>query len=283
MVKVKVTTPGSSANLGPGFDCLACALGLYLRVEASPGTGLCEFAGEGAADLRPDNLIIRSARAVNPRLPNLDLHVFNEIPMGRGFGSSGAAVAAGIKLGLAYLDEEPDDYLAVGESIEGHRDNLVASFWGGLAVVTRERALVLTPNPDVVPVLFVPEKVLKTSEAREVLPSKVDFQSASGNVGWACELVALLTMPAVPDLELLLDATQDKLHQDSRAALMPDTTKLISRLRDQGVAAVVSGAGPGVLCLTTDETQPGLDSIDGWTTLRPGWDLEGTRVVAEPD
>jgi homoserine kinase len=148
-------------------------------------------------------------------------------------------------------DPLPDDaLLALATEFEGHADNAAACLAGGLTVVwnpgTGPRAVRLDPLPAIVPVLCVPVESMPTTAARRALPSTVPHADAAANAGRAALLVTALTQ--APDL--LLDATQDVLHQPYRAPLMPATADLIGRLRGAGIAAVLSGAGPSVLALT---------------------------------
>jgi homoserine kinase len=277
---VRVRVPATSANLGPGFDALGLALTLHDVVEAEvTGSGLAvEVSGEGAeaAAVGERHLVVRAMRVAfaataGGQPPGLALRCTNAIPQGRGLGSSAGAVVAGLlaaralagapspepsESGAARADTPspeplPDDaLLALATEFEGHADNAAACLAGGLTVVwnpgTGPRAVRLDPLPAIVPVLCVPVQSMQTTAARRALPSTVLHADAAANAGRAALLVTALTQ--APDL--LLDATQDVLHQPYRAPLMPATADLIGRLRGAGIAAVLSGAGPSVLALT---------------------------------
>jgi homoserine kinase len=258
-----VRTPATSANLGPGFDAFALALGLFDEVTARVAADGLEIdvVGEGADTVPRDesHLVVRSMLAAWEHLgvaspPGLRLRCVNRLPHGRGLGSSAAAIVSGVRLaaGLAPgsgLDEA--DALALACDLEGHPDNVAACLLGGVTIAWAEsgraRAVTLPVHPDVRPVVFVPPEPLSTEVARGLLPDEVSQADAAVNAGRAGLLVAGLTQR--PDL--LLPGTEDRLHQRYRAPAMPDTLALVEALRDAGVAAVVSGAGPSVLALGT--------------------------------
>lgn len=296
---VRVRVPATSANLGPGFDSFGLALAHHDEVTAEiTGSGLAvEVAGEGAANVPRDerHLVVRAMRVAFDRLggqpAGLRLRCRNTIPHGRGLGSSAAAICAGVVAARALVDDGAarlDDaaLLALAAEIEGHPDNVAACLLGGFTVAWRgsagrDEALRLTPAPDVAAVVFVPAGALSTEVARGLLPERVPHADAAHTAARAGLLTAALTSTA-PEVAgrrdaLLLDATDDRLHQPYRAAAMPATIALIGQLRDGGVAAVVSGAGPSVLALGTAGRLAALDPpADGWTTRRVALDTVGT-------
>jgi homoserine kinase len=266
---VRVAAPATSANLGPGFDSFALALELRDVVEAQVGTGgiQVDVTGEGSADLPRDetHLVARATRAaldsVGVPQPGLRLRCRNAIPQGRGLGSSAAAIVSGIRLADALLGGgafSADRALALASEFEGHPDNVAACLLGSftLARVDPEgpRAVRLEVHPDIGAALFIPPFELSTALARGLLPPEVSHRVASANAARAALLVAALT--ARPDL--LHAATADALHQDFRRPAMPETLALVDALRAAGEAAVVSGAGPTVLVLTTSRDPAGL-------------------------
>ncbi|AXI79464.1 homoserine kinase [Peterkaempfera bronchialis] len=291
---VRVRVPATSANLGPGFDAFGLALGLYddvvVRVADS---GLhVDIAGEGADTLARDerHLVVRSLRAAfevlggQPR--GLEVVCANRIPHGRGLGSSSAAICAGIVAARAVTIGGPsalDDagLLALASELEGHPDNVAACLYGGFTVAWTEddtaRAIRLDPSPEVVPVVFVPATPLLTETARGLLPRTVPHADAAVNAGRAALLVEALTRRP----ELLLPATEDRIHQDYRSAAMPESTALVAALRAEGVAAVVSGAGPTVLALAHDGTADKLTHFAGpeWAAHRLELDHRGASVL----
>lgn len=293
-----VRVPASSANLGPGFDSLGLALGLcdVVTVEPLP-TGLhVEVEGEGAGEVPLDeaHLVVRALRAglahAGVVQPGLRLSCRNSIPHGRGLGSSASAVVAGL-VGARALLADPsllsdEVLLDLAEGFEGHPDNVAAALLGGFTVSwvegqpRRALAVRLDVHPDVVPVACVPSVELATSKARAMLPSQVPHGDAAFNAGRAALLVEALTRR--PDL--LLAATEDRLHQSQRAVAMPGTLDLVLRARARGLAAVVSGAGPTALVFVTGAAE--VDEVEalagaGWRILTPGVDTLGTGVIAE--
>jgi len=289
---VRVRVPASSANLGPGFDSLGLALGLYDDVVVRiADSGLhVDVAGEGADDVPRDkrHLVVRAIRATfdllggQPR--GLEVVCANRIPHGRGLGSSAAAIVAGVtaarSLVLGGLPD--DDALALAAELEGHPDNVAACLLGGLTVAWRSgddvRATRVVLHPDVRPVLLVPNTRSSTAKARRLLPETVPHADAAWSAGRSALLVeALSRNPA-----LLLDATDDVLHQPYRAEAMPRTAAIVAGLREKGVAAAVSGAGPTVIALAADaaaaETAMAA-APRGWVAHRLDVDPSGAQAL----
>ena len=291
---VRVRVPATSANLGPGFDSLGLALGLYddvvVRVADS---GLhIDIAGEGASTLprTEDHLLVRALRTAfdvlggQPR--GLEVVCANRIPHGRGLGSSAAAVCAGIVAaravttgGAERLDETTA--LELATELEGHPDNVAACLWGGFTVAWTDggaaRAIRLEPAASIVPVVFVPSQPLLTETARGLLPRTVPHVDAAANAGRAALLVEALTRRP----ELLFPATEDRLHQDYRAPAMADSVDLVHRLRAEQVPAVISGAGPTVLALAEEGAADKVAQLagEGWAANRLTLDTTGACVL----
>jgi homoserine kinase len=305
---VTVRVPATSANLGPGFDSVGLALSLYDTVQARvrPAGVEVQVTGIGADQVGrgEDHLVIRAMRAafkvIGGQPPGLALDCWNEVPQGFGLGSSAAAIVAGLiaarelagAAGAVALP--PDDLLQLATQLEGHPDNVAACLSGGLAISwtsasgdgrARTRAARLTPLPELVPVLCVPAEPLATEAARQVLPADIPHALAAANSARAALLVAALTGRP----ELLLDGTEDFLHQPYRAAAMPATAALIAGLRAAGIAAVVSGAGPSVLALTVAGLGPGpadvmriaAQAAQAWRVLPLAVDADGARVLPD--
>ncbi len=296
---VLVRAPATSANLGPGFDAFGLALSRFDEVRAEvTGFGLSvSVSGAGSQELALDegHLVVQSMRACFDRLggqpPGLRLVCRNGIPHGRGLGSSAAAIVSGIELargltrdGHQLLDDA--GALALATELEGHPDNVAACLLGGFTVAWLQdgvgRAVSLVPGP-LRPVLFIPEAQSPTHAARAALPERVPHPDAAFNAGRAALLVQALSRR--PDL--LLEATEDRLHQAQRAPAMPETAELIERVRALGGAAVVSGAGPSVLVLGAGEaaltavTSALAGSGQRWTVSRPGVDTVGALLATE--
>jgi homoserine kinase len=265
---VAVKVPATSANLGPGFDTLGLALALYDELEVSvrdePGATV-EVTGVGEGEVATDesNLVVRAIahtfEAVGIPLPGLNLRARNSIPHGRGMGSSGAAIVSGIMAAKGLLegvvDLDAQTLLALANDMEGHPDNVAPALFGGLTIawVTPEgpRFKKLIVHRGVSPLVLVPETVMSTALARSLQPQSVPHEDAVFNVSRSALLVAAL----IQSPELLHAATEDKLHQSYRASAMPETDRLITLLRENGFAAVVSGAGPSILVLGSDPSQ----------------------------
>jgi homoserine kinase len=293
---VVVRVPATSANLGPGYDCLGLALALHDEVTVWPSVEpvtTVTVEGQGAEGLPGDgtHLVVRAMRATFDRLGDgpagLRLRCLNRIPHGRGLGSSAGAIVAGVVAARALVPgglERLDDAAALelAGSMEGHPDHVASRLLGGATVAWTagglSRAVRLEVHPQIAPVVAVPDRHLSTDAARALLPDLVPHRDAAANAGRAALLVEALTRR--PDL--LLAATEDRLHQDYRRAAMPESLDLVDRLRATGLAAVVSGAGPSVLVLADGPTAAGVEVEvgPGWTVLRPG--IEPAGAVVEP-
>ncbi|WP_040163763.1 homoserine kinase [Microbacterium gorillae] len=259
---VAVRVPATSANLGPGFDTLGLALSVYDELtvtELAAGELVIDIDGAGAEDVPRDasHLVVRSMayayEAFGRRLPGLHIRATNVIPHGRGLGSSGAAVVAGLLAAKGLLEGDiamsESDLLRLATELEGHPDNVAPALFGGLTIAWTEPAgpmhKKLLVHRGVSPLVFVPDFTMSTELARSLQPASVPREDAVFNVSRSALLIAALTQSP----ELLLAATEDKLHQDYRAQAMPATIALVQALRAAGFAAVVSGAGPSVLVL----------------------------------
>ncbi|MEU6388553.1 homoserine kinase [Streptomyces sp. NPDC046939] len=291
---VRVRVPATSANLGPGFDSLGLSLGLYddvvVRV-ADSGLNI-DIAGEGSDTLPRDesHLLVRSLRTAfdllggQPR--GLEIVCANRIPHGRGLGSSSAAIVAAVVAARAVTiggDARLDDaaLLELATEIEGHPDNVAPCLLGGFTIAWTEsgagRAIRLDAAPTVVPVVFVPGRPVLTEMARGLLPRTVPHVDAAANAGRAALLVEALTRRP----ELLLPATEDRLHQEYRAPAMPESAALVERLRADGVPAMISGAGPTVIALVEDGAADKVARLagEGWAANRLALDAGGASVL----
>ena len=309
---VRVRVPASTANLGPGFDSVGLALGLWDEYDVTLGEseGLdVSVSGEGAEDVPRDatHLVVRAmahgfARLETHMPADLCLVARNGIPHGRGLGSSASAIVAGVVAAqvLSNVEQwvEADPGTAVdldldvatdlSTELEGPPDNASASVRGGMTVSwTRDpgdpspsatgTASVAT-HPDITAVVLVPREQLATHTARAVLPPHVDHVDAALNSGRAALLVE--AMSRRPDL--LLPATRDWLHQGFRRAAFAPSMDLVDALRGEGHAAVISGAGPSVVVLTTHERAGAVlvpANRPGWQRLEPGIPTSGVEVV----
>lgn len=294
--------PASSANLGPGFDSIGCALGVWdtcrARVTSTPGLSVT-VAGEGAGSVPLDatHLVHRAMVVAWGELgveppAGLALDCTNEVPHGRGMGSSATAIVTGIVAAQALVDVSAGDAgdavdltfaNSLASRLEGHPDNASASVYGGftLSWSDDEQASTTTVHlpvhPDVVPVVFAPDVQLSTAKARSVLPQQVRLADAAANSARSALLAHAIGFAP----EHLLAATKEWLHQEARRPSYAASMSLVDRLRSRGHAAVISGAGPSVLVLTRREhvEEVRAHGEAGWRVLTPGIPDHGARVT----
>jgi homoserine kinase len=291
---VTVSVPATSANLGPGFDALGLALAHRDRVTAEVLAGdrsviTVHGVGQGQVPLDEGHLVHRTMQAafelMGCRPPPLRLDCVNQVPHARGLGSSSAAIVAGVWLARALVPGgnellDDDAAFALAADLEGHPDNVAPAALGGFTVAFRDgdrfRAVRLTVDPRVHVVAFVPPVGVATTVARGLLPDTVSHQDAAHNAGRAALLVAALG----GRLDLMLAATEDRLHQACRGPAMPVSLALVDALRADGLAAVVSGAGPTVLVLTdaAGQAEVARRVPDGWDALVVPIDPDGALI-----
>lgn len=264
MSVIRVAAPATSANLGPGYDCLGLALDLWNTLEVEPlpsgAAPRVEVSGEGAGELDAgrDNLVYRAIEFLYAEAgrtpPPLRVRCHNEIPLSRGLGSSAAAAAAGLLAAnlLCGRPFTPGELLEMAATLEGHPDNAAAAVLGGLQLVVTDGDTLYTAPvpvpPEINAVLFIPEARIATAAARAVLPEAVPLADAVHNAARAALLVAALSGNHPEYLSL---ATQDRLHQPYRRPLFPPLKLLLQAARDAGaLGAFLSGSGSTTLALT---------------------------------
>ena len=297
---VHVKVPATSANLGPGFDTLGLALSFYdeLEVEAVAGNDVTvEVHGEGAGEVPTDgsNLVATTIKYVFDRykqpMPGLKLTAHNIIPHGRGMGSSGAAVVSGIMAAKGLLEGiveiKTSELLDIATELEGHPDNVAPALFGGLTIAWEDESgphhKKLFVHRGVSPLELVPAHKMSTALARSLQPESVPHDDAVFNVSRSALLIAALTQSP----ELMMAATEDKLHQEYRAEAMPETNALIQLMRSHGHAAVVSGAGPSVLVLASDPAERleaaklAAEKYPQWQALLLAVDFKGATVITQ--
>jgi homoserine kinase len=270
---VAVEVPATSANLGPGFDCLGLALGLTDRIEArfSEGSAVTvEVVGEGAGRLPTDgaNLVARIVRTGLAAFDEsgelaargLGIRCVNAVPQSRGMGSSAAAIVGGLVVAahLAGVADSVSDaeIVALATRLEGHPDNVAPGVLGGATIAWMQssevgpvgRATRFAVHPGIAPVLVIPASEASTAKARGALPASVPHADAAFNAGRSALLVHALSI----DPGLLLEATEDRLHQQQRRSVYPASMDLVEELRSLRIPAAVSGAGPAVIAFAGD-------------------------------
>ena len=275
-MRLTVRVPATTANLGSGFDCVGLAVDWFdeLTLEVSGTGGIdIEVTGEGTQQVPRDESHLVIATLLHAlrqwgRTPpgGLRLTAHNTIPHSRGLGSSAAAIVAGCAFahGIAFPDEELDrtELTRISSFLEGHPDNAGAAVWGGviLAWLDGERVelIRLRPAEGLQCLVFVPDLEVRTAGARAVLPDMVTRKDAVAQAVAAASLP--LALEQRPDL--LLPATRDRLHQFQRAELMPASWSLLRRLRQAGVPATISGAGPTVFAVGLEDQLAKAGSLE---------------------
>lgn len=289
-----VRVPATSANIGPGFDCLGVALDLYLSIDCSPAASFSmELQGEGSERLAKDgrNLLARCVatgrhaaepsqspdspgsrgRKANAPPPSVRLVVRNQIPLARGLGSSSAAIVGGLAVGIILAKRERGDSDLLGSDerdllvreatrIEGHPDNVAPAALGDLVISGVEKDAVITIVqhwPEGLEfVAVIPELSVRTDAARRTLPAHIRFADAVAN---GARLARLLGSLQSERFEHLQSALQDRLHQPYRLPLAPGLPEVLAILEREphSLGAYLSGSGPTIMVLCTT----GADSL----------------------
>lgn len=312
--QVTVRVPASSANLGPGYDSLGLALAHYddLTVTRTEAGLSFDLTGEGATEVPQDagHLVVKAMqtawRAVGlMELPGLHIQAHNRIPHSRGMGSSASAIVAGVTAANGLLPEDlrldAEAVLQICSGMEGHPDNVAPSLYGNVVVSYGDAAgwhsLPIPAQAQVLPVIAIPDYEVPTKIARGLIPDTVPHRDAATNSGRA----ALLTQALSTYPDYLLAGTSDLLHQSYRALAMKPSAALVSALRGQGYAAVISGAGPTVMVLARGQQEraaimsaieeltgaPAVNTYEGspvsWRVLAIDIDTEGVMLTHEEE
>ena len=268
MPTINVRAPATTANLGPGYDCLGMALDLWNRVTIETGPDVTQTTvqvfGEGEGELASgrENLTYQALEFLfneaDAEIPPLSMRCDNVIPLSRGLGSSAAAIAAGLVAANALL-EDPftvNDLLEMAATIEGHPDNVAAAVHGGLQLVVTDGDRLYTA-PIAVPdelqvVLLIPDRRIATADARRVLPESVSVADAVYNMSRAALLVAGMQSNHP---EYFSIATGDRLHQPYRQTIFPPMKVIFEAARNAGALGVfLSGSGSTILSLTNERS-----------------------------
>ena len=262
-----VRVPASSANLGPGFDVMAAAVGLWLELEVVE-TGTFEVVTELDVPTDRSTLLVRAFERLAPA-DAFRFVVRSEIPLSGGLGSSAAAVVAGLAA-ADHLFELDADLLALANELEGHPDNVGAALRGGFVICDGPDVHSLPAPDELEAVLVVPAELVRTADARAALPDRVPIADAVANVASAATLTLGL---ATSDWDLISAGLRDRLHQPYRAHLYPRSAALLSTAASLGaLGATISGAGPTVLVwCRADQTGPVMHALApecaGWAEL----------------
>lgn len=263
-MKLKIKVPATSANLGPGFDCLGVALDLYneFEVEIVKDSSVFEIKFEkdkSNISTGKDNIIYEAMRKVckryNKKVCGLKLNVKNNIPISRGLGSSASAYVAGTVIGMVMCGKDvvEDEVINIASELEGHPDNVVPAVMGGLCVSSKvfekDKSVIkyikFFVSKDLIALLLIPAVKISTKEARKILPKKVLFSEAVRNVGNSTLLVSSILKK---EYSILRFATEDYLHQPYRKKLMPWLTQVFEICKkNKCLSSVLSGSGSTIL------------------------------------
>ena len=267
-----VRVPATTANLGPGFDCLGLALDIYNTVELSLAvetTVQITGEGQGQLSLGLNNLVLRAAdrlaEQVESEVPGWHLRQHNEIPLARGLGSSSAAIVGGLIAANELLQASFDrqQLLGIAAEIEGHPDNVGPALYGGLTACCVEagdvRCIRLDAPRELDIGVVIPHFEVSTQRAREVLPEQVSFDDAVFNLSRTAGTLAALVAGR---WEVLSTVMKDRLHQPHRASLVPGIEEVIAAAEEAGAhGAALSGSGPTVVAFATEQRDAILEAM----------------------
>lgn len=286
---ITIKVPATTANMGPGFDCLGMALDIWNSIEIKVGTPNFAIHGQGHKQLPSgkNNLIYKSLtfpfNHCGQEVPEMSINCYNEIPLSKGLGSSSAAIVAGLLAGneLCQNPLEKKQLLEIATELDGHPDNVSAALLGGCQIVIQNQNQLVTSGLQVPTnlgaVIFIPNSSNPTRKARAILPRNISREDAVYNIG----RMGLLTKAlATNDFKQLWLGTQDTLHQPAREKMFPHMKNIFKAAMDAGALGVfLSGAGSSILALTKDrETTVGYEMSDA--AARFG--VDGTIKITHP-
>ncbi len=292
---IKVRVPATSANIGPGFDCLGLALNLYNIFSFEEIEEGLVFEGCDPEFANEDNLIYRSMKRcfekIGYRAKGIKIKIENDIPVSRGLGSSASCIVGGIiganEIAGGVLTSE--EILELATDVEGHPDNVAPALLGGMTVAIKEDNNVFYSKINISDGLkfytFIPDFRLSTEESRSVLPKQIDYKDGVFNVGRVSLLITALTNG---EFNLLRAASADRLHQSYRGKLIDGFDDIKKRCEDLGCLGVfLSGAGPTIMVLDREGNEKFYTEIEKFlNTLNNKWevksldiDIEGAKVL----
>ncbi len=262
-MKLKIKTPATTANLGPGFDCLAASLSLYNEFEIVlvSNKQKLKITVEGVDSKyiseNEDNIFYEAIKKIFDKqkiqIPSIEIYIRNNIPIKRGLGSSASACVAGVIAGNILCGEplSENELLDVALELEGHPDNIVACMFGGLCISSvienKVKFVKLNLPADILALTIIPQQKISTKEARKILPEKIFFKDAVKNISNVALLVSSLI---TKKYEFLKFATQDFLHQPYRKKLMPWMQKVFEIcLENKSLCCMLSGSGSTVVAI----------------------------------
>jgi homoserine kinase len=282
--KRKVKVPGSSANLGPGFDAMGAAVSVHLELEVEETGEFSVDPGDGHLPADETNLCVRAFSELHG-VSELSFRISSQIPLAGGLGSSGAAIVAALVAAdhMYELGMEKQELYELAERVEGHGDNVAASLFGGFVICDGGKVAVIEPPSGLEAVAVVPQEPVSTAAARAALPREVPLGDAAFNIAHASILAVGL---ARGDLDLVTRGLEDRIHQPRREHLYPRSMSLVERAKDMGaLGATISGAGPTVLMWSYFEQTGALmdalkGEVSGWAELtRLNFVAQGADVV----
>lgn len=266
MITVRVRVPATTANIGPGFDSFGLALNLWNKAKFSfqGQETMFDIVGEGAETLptSEENMIYQSFaylyKHLSQKLPyGLTINCINHIPISAGLGSSASAILLGLLGANAMLGYplSKEDLLRLGCEIEGHPDNIVSAYWGGMTISVESKNRLLTHKVEIsnwYVVVVLPDIKLLTKESRKALPEAISMQDAVYNIGRSALVAEALR---IGDENLLVESMEDRIHHPYRLPLIPGSMQAIRAAQNCGAPSALSGAGPSVVAFTRSMDQ----------------------------
>jgi homoserine kinase len=292
---IKIRVPATSANLGPGFDCLGIALNLYNTFTFSETSEGVEFIGCNEKFNNKNNLVYTSmikgfeAIGYNPR--GIKIKMECDIPVSRGLGSSAACILGGVMAAneISKASLSKNEILEIAGEIEGHPDNLAPALYGGMAVSIKDEKKIYVQEVKLSRELklcaLIPEFTLSTEKARSVLPKEIPYKDALFNIGRTALLIAALSNG---NMDMLKFGCEDKLHQNYRGKLINNYDEITSKCKELNSKAMfLSGAGPTIMNIVNDENQEFTEQMieylskfrDKWTVKQLSVDYTGAIIV----